>query len=332
MNDKTIFSRNLNYEKVFQNLVISLQDYAAQRRVKTNVLNNEYIQLENYKNILLHETPTKQFIDIQNTKAILGVSGGMDSTIVTLIASLAFSEKNLYTISLPTSYNSNETKNAARKLAFLLGNNFEEIPILIENEDTENTQALRRALVLQKTRDILISKHKNFLSLILNTSNLSEIKLANYTINGDTIGDIGCLKTLYKSEIYQLIDWIVSIEGVSYMKKEYSQIKNWDEIMNCLKAVAEIRPSAELKNNQTDSDVLLKGDYYYLLADMVLIAKEYQFNDEEIETKIVMEKNFINWSKAFFQGVDFRKVAKYTIDKINFRTKLHEYKMNLNNY
>jgi NAD+ synthetase len=337
--ESNYLTRNLDYHLVLKNIISNIKCYINQKLKSLNKqarLFHENALTE--KNLFKPKSETHEPIlaHITDVNFILGVSGGIDSAIVNFIISMIFGGNKIFATSIPTKHNSGHTKDKAKHLSNLLNNNFEEKPIDVENDDGENDQSLKRALILQKKRDVLIREHgKNTAFLILNTSNISEIQTGNFTINGDTIGDFGILRNLFKSEVYQLIDFINSDNGKNFLLSELGTINNIEKILHCIDENSHIIPSAELKNNnQKDSDILLNHDDFYTVVDMILIGKMNSLNDEELKEALCKENAFAQWIEDFYnfknihEHVEKRKMADFAINKINARMKLSKNKIN----
>ena len=183
------------------------------------------------------------------SKAVLGLSGGIDSALVAYLAAQALGKENVTGVMMPSKFTSSESLKDAEQLARNLGINYRIISIETLHEDmlsaipemskiaAENIQARLRANVL-----LAISNTEN--SLLLATSNKSELAVGYATIYGDTCGSIAPIGDLLKTEVYALVDYInqntVSLDvGLTIP----------DNI--CKKA-----PSAELRENQKDEDSL----------------------------------------------------------------------------
>lgn len=177
-------------------------------------------------------------------KAVLGLSGGLDSAVAAVIAARALGPKNVYAVALPTKYNSPKSMVAARKLAKNLGINFKVINIeplfksarsalgpRVRPLTTQNLQPRLRAVVLMAA-----SAEEN--ALLLACSNKSEIYAGYCTLYGDSCGAIAPLGALYKTEVYALS---------AHINKNKEVIPNF---------IITRPPSAELAPAQKDCDDL----------------------------------------------------------------------------
>ena len=208
------------------------------------------------------------------TKAILGSSGGIDSAVVQALMSEAIGGEKVLAMMMPSEFSSEGSVNDAVQLSKNLNNPYEIIKIApifdafqsslkTQFEGTafnlaeENMQARSRAILL-----MAMSNKHNY--ILVNTSNKSEMAVGYTTLYGDMCGSLSIIGDLYKTEVYQL---------AQYINREQEIIPN--EII--YKA-----PSAELRPNQKDSDSLPEYD----LLDKILY--EYIENRESAETIIAM--------------------------------------------
>jgi len=191
-------------------------------------------------------------------KVIIGLSGGIDSALVAALACDALGAANVLGVSLPSRFNSNETRDDARTLAKNLGMEFREIPI----EDP--VRAVRDALALSESglayenlqsrcRGVTLMTLSALESrLLLATGNKSEFAMGYATLYGDMCGALAPIGDLYKTEVFGLCHWMQSRKAIFPPSL-------------LLRA-----PSAELAPNQKDQDSL--PDYAVLdtlLEDMI---------------------------------------------------------------
>jgi len=193
-------------------------------------------------------------------KALLGISGGIDSSVTAAIAVAALGAENVVCLTMPSKFNSPETIADAEKLAKNLGVEFLSIPIepILERFNRsletvpgwdskgiayENLQARIRG-------GILMSLSNQFGSLVLTTGNKSETAVGYATLYGDTAGGFAVIKDVLKTMVYKLAEHINKIAG--------RQIIPADVITR--------PPSAELRPGQKDSDSLPDYD----LLDKIL--------------------------------------------------------------
>lgn len=183
-------------------------------------------------------------------KVIIGLSGGIDSSLVAAVAVDALGAENVVGITMPSKFNSPETIADAQKLADNLGITFSAVPIgdVLEkfNETLgavsgwdeggiayENLQARIRGTML-------MSLSNQFGYLVLTTGNKSETAVGYATLYGDTAGGFAVIKDVPKTMVYELADFV---------NKTHQR-----EIIPA--SVIKRPPSAELRADQADTDSL----------------------------------------------------------------------------
>jgi NAD+ synthase (glutamine-hydrolysing) len=181
-------------------------------------------------------------------KAILGLSGGIDSAVTIALAAEALGAENVHGILLPSEFSSDHSIDDARQLALNLGCPHEIIKIsesfhslqqtmqpffgdLPSGLTEENMQARIRAV-------ILMALANKFGYILLNTSNKSEAAVGYGTLYGDMCGGLAVLGDVYKTDVYRLAR---HINRSRVIIPENSIVKP---------------PSAELRPGQMDSDSL----------------------------------------------------------------------------
>lgn len=194
------------------------------------------------------------------TKALLGLSGGIDSALVACIAAEALGPENILGIAMPSRYSSEASIKDAEQLAKNLRVGFKKISIEetfkgylallkpffegMELDTTEeNLQARIRGMIL-----MAISNKLGY--IVLSTGNKSEMGLGYCTLYGDMCGGIGVIGDVLKTRVYELARWI----------NQEKEIIPWSSI--------DKPPSAELRPNQKDLDSLPD----YGIVDKVLVG------------------------------------------------------------
>ncbi len=186
------------------------------------------------------------------SKAILGLSGGIDSAVVATLATEALGSENIMGLLMPSHFSSDHSVTDAKALARNLNIPHEIIPIgeiyeqylknlhpLFQNHPfnvaEENIQARIRGMLVMATSN-------KFGYIALNTSNKSEAAVGYGTLYGDLCGSLGVIGDLYKTEVYEL---------AAYLNREKEIIPQH----TISKA-----PSAELRPGQKDQDSLPEYD------------------------------------------------------------------------
>ncbi|MCF8234219.1 MAG: NAD+ synthase [Bacteroidales bacterium] len=181
-------------------------------------------------------------------KAVLGLSGGIDSAVTLVIAAEALGAQNVYAVLLPSEFSSSHSVDDARQLAENLGCPYDLIPIndiydsfmkslKLQFRDLpfgiaeENIQARARGV-------LLMALSNKFGHILLNTSNKSEAAVGYGTLYGDMNGGLSVLGDVYKTQVFELARLINRGKEII---PENSIVKP---------------PSAELRPDQKDSDSL----------------------------------------------------------------------------
>jgi NAD+ synthase (glutamine-hydrolysing) len=202
---------------------------------------------------------------------LVGLSGGIDSSLVAVIAQRAMGPENVTGVSMPSSYTSEISRGCARSLAKNLNIHFREIPIndifesyrsalspgfkgLKEDVTEENIQARIRG-------NLLMALSNRFNSLLLTTGNKSETATGYCTLYGDMSGGLAVISDIPKTLCYRL---------AGYINRD-SQIIPEETISRA--------PSAELRPGQTDQDTLPP---YEVLDSIVEAVVEKNFSFDEI--------------------------------------------------
>lgn len=204
-------------------------------------------------------------------RVLLGLSGGLDSSLVACIAAQALGPDKVTGVSMPSPYTSPLSRECARTQAENLGMVFEEIPIhdLIQTYDKalsplfqgrrpdvteENIQARIRG-------NLLMALSNKFGALLLTTGNKSELAVGYCTLYGDMAGGLAVIGDIPKTACYRLAE---------YLNREREVIP---------RAVITRAPSAELRPDQTDQDTLPP---YEILDQILEAAVEKRMGLEEI--------------------------------------------------
>jgi NAD+ synthetase len=206
-------------------------------------------------------------------KAVIGLSGGIDSAVTCAIACEALGAENVIGVSMPSPYSSGGSVEDARILAKNLGIRLELISIepamqafqtmlksqfqgLKEDVTEENLQARLRG-------NIMMAMSNKFNYLVLTTGNKSELAVGYCTLYGDMCGGLAVISDIPKMVVYDLADFINHKAGAEVIPQ----------------AIIKKAPSAELKPNQTDQDTLPP---YPILDAIINAYVEQRLKPEEI--------------------------------------------------
>jgi len=246
--DSIVFDTNENYdpieniegsfgEEVLEALILGLKDYSAKTGFK---------------------------------KALIGLSGGIDSALVTYIAVQAFGSENVHVVMMPSEFSSEGSIKDSEKLISNLNISSETISISSvfnefknilrpsfsntkEDVTEENMQARIRGV-------ILMAMSNKFGYLLCTTGNKSEMAVGYATLYGDMNGALGVIADVYKTQVYEISNYIN---------------RNGEIIPQ---NIIDKAPSAELRPDQKDEDSL--PPYEILDRILQLYLEEYKEIDE----------------------------------------------------
>ena len=206
-------------------------------------------------------------------KVVLGLSGGIDSALVAVIASDAIGSANVRSIMLPSPYTSQTSLIDATDLVENLGCKSDTLPINDSLTAIDKTLSstfegrkidLTEENIQSRLRGLLLMAVSNkFGEMLLTTGNKSEVSVGYSTIYGDMAGGFNPIKDLYKTKVFEISKWR-NKNHRPWMKGPPGSIIP-DSIIN--KA-----PTAELRPNQKDSDSL--PDYPDLDAILTILVDE----------------------------------------------------------
>jgi NAD+ synthetase len=197
--------------------------------------------------------------------AIVGLSGGIDSALVGVLATDALSAENVLGVAMPARYSSEGSLSDAAALAKNLGIRYEVLPIepafkSVEaqlqkvfagtkpNEAEENVQSRLRGVTL-------MALSNKFGALVLTTGNKSEMAVGYCTLYGDMCGALAPLADVFKTDIYKIARWI-NREKAIIPEKSISK-----------------PPSAELRPNQTDQDSLPPYETLDVILELYIVGQ-----------------------------------------------------------
>ncbi len=195
------------------------------------------------------------------SKVALGLSGGIDSSLVAAIAVDALGAENVIGVLMPSRYSSDHSKSDAIDLAKRLGIRYEIIPIepvyqayleILASVFADTTPGVAEENLQSRTRgNILMALSNKFGWLIVTTGNKSEMAVGYATIYGDMAGGFAVIKDVPKILVYQLC---------RYRNANMGEVIPENVLLK--------PPSAELRPNQKDTDSLPE----YEILDAILSA------------------------------------------------------------
>jgi NAD+ synthase (glutamine-hydrolysing) len=207
------------------------------------------------------------------TKAVLGLSGGIDSAVTAVLAAKALGSANVRCLLMPSQFSSSHSVDDARQLAENTGMVYDVIPIEdMYNSFMDKLQPVFGQLPFNVTEENIQARIRGILNMaisnkyghiLLNTSNKSEMAVGYGTLYGDLCGGLSVLGDVYKTEVYELAGWINQNEEII---PQNTIVKP---------------PSAELRPNQKDSDSL--PDYDILDAILYLYIEQRKGPQEIVD-------------------------------------------------
>ena len=216
-------------------------------------------------------------------KACLGLSGGIDSALVAVIAAEALGSENILGVLMPSRFSSESSLTDALKLAENLHIHTREIPIespfksyleLLSPEFESRPWDITEENVQARIRGMILMGLSNKLGyIVLNTGNKSELAMGYATLYGDMCGGLGVINDVTKMQVYALSRWI----------NRQKEIIPWNTIHK--------PPSAELRPDQLDADSLPP---YEVIDNIVESYVENHQSPEEIIQKYGYSKELVS--------------------------------------
>jgi len=195
-------------------------------------------------------------------RAVLGLSGGVDSALVACLAAEAAGADRVLALAMPAPYSSPHSRTDAEKLAQNLGIGFEVVPIdgiLKTYRETldpalgDVTATLVEENLQARIRGAVVMAHANQSgALPLATGNKSELAVGYCTLYGDMVGGLAPIGDLFKTQVYALANHI----------NRHNQV--------IPRRIIERPPSAELRPDQTDQDTLPPYDVLDPVLEMII--------------------------------------------------------------
>lgn len=233
-------------------------------------------------------------------KAVLGLSGGIDSTLVATLAAEAIGSENVVALTMPSEFSSEGSINDSKKLAENLGIELHNLPIgsvfdscreTLEPLFADTGFGVAEENLQSRARGALLMAYSNkFGHLLLATGNKSELSVGYATLYGDMNGGLNPIGDLYKSEVFQLCEWL----NRDYFKKEVIPGQ-----------IIEKPPSAELRPDQKDTDSLPP---YEILDDILWRYLELQQEFDSIISEGLHDNDIV---RKILKLVDFNEFKRF---------------------
>lgn len=256
-------------------------------------------------------------------KAIVGLSGGIDSAVVLSLAAEALGAENVHAVLMPSEFSSQHSIDDALQLVEKLKCSHEIISIadifnryeaaLADSFKGTSFNVAEENIQSRIRGTLLMAISNKFGYILLNTSNKSELAVGYGTLYGDMNGGLSVIGDLYKTEVYELANYI----------NRKSEVIPVNTITKA--------PSAELRPNQKDSDSLPDYDLLdAILFEYIEKTKSVQsiiqkLNNADVVTKVIKMVNANEWkrhqfapiirvsTKSFGRGRRMPIVAKYDL-------------------
>jgi NAD+ synthase (glutamine-hydrolysing) len=229
------------------------------------------------------------------SKAVVGLSGGIDSAVTCCLAKDAVGSENVLGISMPSPYSSKGSIEDSKRLAANIGIGFQVVPISTIYQaylDTlkgpfagrepditeENIQARIRG-------NILMAFSNKFGHLVLSTGNKSELAVGYCTLYGDMSGGLAVISDVPKTMVYDL---------ANYINRKTEVIP---------RAIIEKPPSAELKPNQVDQDTLPP----YPILDKILYYYIEEFYSAEEIIRLGFDQETVRWAAQMVEKNEYKR-------------------------
>lgn len=242
-------------------------------------------------------------------KAVLGLSGGIDSAITLALAIDALGNENVDTILMPTKYSSDHSVKDSIDMADICKIkyhiiNIENLRLQFEesltnvfigtkpNVTEENIQARIRGC-------ILMAYSNKFGNIVLNTSNKSECAVGYSTLYGDMNGAMSVLGDVYKTDVYKLAEYINKNKGNIIPQN-----------------IIDKEPSAELRPDQKDNDSLPD---YPILDTILYNYIENNLSADEIEQKGIDRKT-IDFVIRLVNNSEYKRFQSAPILKVSSKS------------
>lgn len=241
-------------------------------------------------------------IDNNAEKVIVGLSGGIDSALVSVIAADAIGANNVKAIIMPSDFNSKESMDDALQLIKNLGISHEIVPIteiynVMKSKISDLSQTAEENLQARIRGTILMSISNSSGEFLLTTGNKSELAFGYCTLYGDMCGAFNPIKDIYKTQVYDL--------AKLRNKLLPRAVKTLCDVLSPIpENIITKAPTAELRPNQKDSDSLPDYDLMdrvlnlYVEQDLGLEEIIELGVDREIAEKIIKMVNFAEFKRS----------------------------------
>jgi NAD+ synthase (glutamine-hydrolysing) len=201
-------------------------------------------------------------------KALMGLSGGIDSAVTCALATAALGPENVVGVTMPSEISSDESIADSERLAANLGIEFKEIPVepavdafdeMLADEFADTEPGVAEENIQSRARGVtLMALSNKFDHLLLSTGNKSEVAVGYVTLYGDTNGGVAVLSDVLKTRVYELARHINEWAGEDIIPQN----------------TIDKPPSAELREGQKDTDTLPPYDVLDAILERYIEQKK----------------------------------------------------------
>ena len=224
-------------------------------------------------------------------KAVLGLSGGIDSSLTGCIAVDALGPNNVHGVSMPSRYSSDHSMDDAKTLAKNLGIDYRTISIesiigrfdesLEESFNGSETGVAEENIQARVRGSLLMALSNKFNWLVLSTGNKTELAMGYCTLYGDMNGGLSVISDLSKTDVYALSHWVNEEAGseripVSSIEKPPSAELRPDQVDPFDYDVVSPLVSALIEDEKSPTELIAEGADPELIKD---ISRRIRINE-----------------------------------------------------
>ncbi|CUV08295.1 NAD synthetase / Glutamine amidotransferase chain of NAD synthetase [hydrothermal vent metagenome] len=224
-------------------------------------------------------------------KAVLGLSGGIDSSLTGCIAVDALGPNNVHGVSMPSRYSSDHSRNDAKTLAKNLGIDYRTISIesivgefdesLEESFNGSETGVAEENIQARVRGSLLMALSNKFNWLVLSTGNKTELAMGYCTLYGDMNGGLAVISDLSKTDVYALSRWVNEEAGseripVNSIEKPPSAELRPDQVDPFDYDVVSPLVSALIEDEKSPTELMAEGADQELVKD---ISRRIRMNE-----------------------------------------------------